>query len=259
MKWLQSEKKYIENNYHIKTYAEMGAALSRSWKSIEQFCFRNKLQTGHKLYTYDEEFFDSPNPKSAYWAGFLAADGCISLPKGLLSLELKGEDSYQVENFKSAVKYTGPAYYGSVKLNNKLYQKTRLALNCAWPLIVQLQKHYNIGPRKSFSLQPPNLSKKELIKSYIVGYIDGDGSISLLDERHPFRLRAVGTYYLLSWIKQKFDVYYPSEGRISRVYQARNIYEYAIQGKRAEKILSDLSKLDVPFLKRKWDKVFERI
>jgi hypothetical protein len=258
--WTKYEKEFVEKTYQEMRHSEIAHTLGRTTQSVALFCSVNKLHKkeirlydGNKKYSYNENYFDVPRAESAYWAGFIAADGCISTSHGCLILALKEEDRYQIENFKSALNYTGPITHKTNISGGKAYPYSDLRIYSAWPLIAQLYKHYGIGPRKTFQLGPPNLFDEQLIKAYIVGYIDGDGSIFFRGDR--ISLSLCGTDALLQWIKTKFDLWYPPTRQQTHVRRSKSIYEYATSGRRAEIILKDLSSLGVPFLKRKWDKV----
>lgn len=254
--WTKDEDQFVKDNYLTMEASDMAKKLGRSSGSVYTRCCNNKLHKGNRLYTYNENFFNEPNIISAYWAGLIAADGYIEInrERRRLSLTLKLEDGYQIERFKGAINYTGPVYYRRYIKNSF----ARLDLNCAESLFIQLDRHYNIGPKKSLTLQPPNLTDELLIKSYIIGYLDGDGSIQTRKKaRYPLLMAFTGTYSLLNWIKYYLEAWYPIENkrRRSQVNADHSIYQYVVAGERAHIILKDLSSLNVPFLKRKWDKV----
>lgn len=120
-----------------------------------------------------------------------------------------------------------------------------------------LAKYYNIIPRKSLILQPPNIKNKELIDAFIVGYIDGDGSIG----RYKFKkckskilqISFIGTLEICEWIQNRFSeiVGY----NISRVYsrgKGKNQYQFMCSGQMAIDIWQHFSSINVPSLERKW-------
>lgn len=75
-------------------------------------------------------------------------------------------------------------------------------------IVNDLKHHFNITPAKSYTLQPPNLIELELIDSYIIGLIDGDGSIGfqhVKNKRDRFYISLVGTPEVLSFVKQRFE------------------------------------------------------
>jgi transposase-like protein len=59
---------------------------------------------GRRTHTLDESVFDTITEESAYWIGFLMADGCIGSKKPVVSLCLADEDRHHVERFRSFLK-----------------------------------------------------------------------------------------------------------------------------------------------------------
>ena len=56
----------------------------------------------------DHIFFESYNPYSCYWAGFILADGYVRTEKrNLLSIKLSIKDLSHLEKFKEAIKFEG--------------------------------------------------------------------------------------------------------------------------------------------------------
>lgn len=54
-------------------------------------------------------------------------------------------------------------------------------------------------PNKSLILQPPKISK-EFYKPFILGYFDGDGSISKTSQYNNYSISIQGTKEMLTWI-----------------------------------------------------------
>lgn len=73
-----------------------------------------------------------------------------------------------------------------------------------------LKTNFNIIPAKSLILDPPNINweDKDLIDAYIIGLIDGDGSIgfstSVRTQPHFF-ISLIGTSQVLSFVKRRFE------------------------------------------------------
>src|SRR3990167_2588137 len=184
----------------------------------------HKTRNRKSIYDYDENFFEIPNILNCYWAGFIAADGCVSKNNNRITIELDGKDKNHLIQFKNDVKFSGEVR--DIKSNPK-------------------------------SLKPPNLKNEELIKAFIIGYIDGDGSIvypSKCKERKTI-ISIRGTEEVLKWIKNYFDKWATpmnSWANLSGVRWDGKTFIYRINRKRAEKVINILIDLDVPKLKRKW-------
>lgn len=118
--------------------------------------------------TYDFGFFDHFTPESAYWAGFLAADGCVRSTRATVSLRLAVADFDHVEKFRRAVHYNG-----EVKTSGSA---AYLHINGPrW--VISLKRNFNITPRKSLTYSLPALPS-DALPHFIRGVIDGDGSIT---------------------------------------------------------------------------------
>lgn len=137
---------------------------------------------------FDETIFDSiDNEEKAYWLGFIYADGYISSHKEgekkkyTFEISLKGSDIEHLEKFHRFSKHKNPnqVKLGKVKYNGKEYTR------CRWFVT---NKHlwntlnsYGCTPNKSLTLQFPDTSifkDQSLIRHFIRGYFDGDGSFS---------------------------------------------------------------------------------
>ena len=68
-----------------------------------------------RKYKFNEEFFDVLNEKSAYWLGFLYADGYVRMKDGKsgeLKLKLKDTDKHHIEKFLFDLKCEKPIKCG---------------------------------------------------------------------------------------------------------------------------------------------------
>lgn len=118
----------------------------------------------------NENFFDDYSEESAYWAGFLAADGNVD-QKHRVRLMLKYDDIGHLEKFKQAIGSTH-----AISSNTTTYN--RCSFEFTSPHICDiLDINFNITPNKTASLVFPRHLPPEVLRHYIRGYFDGDGSI----------------------------------------------------------------------------------
>ena len=123
----------------------------------------------------------------------------------------------------------------------------------------RITKLYDIGSNKTYC--PPNLTSiKECDKifSLIIGFIDGDGCITTLHERKDCNLRVKCHSSWLSQLKYFLEVLYKDftfklpSARINGCGYA----EFAISNSVVLKgIKRKAISLNIPFMKRKWDKI----
>lgn len=121
---------------------------------------------------YDVHFFDEYNENSCYWAGFIAADGYVRSDRAAVTIHLSSAD---YEHLLKLAKLTN--YEGSVKLNkNECY----ITFAGKW-FKNALDKNFDIHPNKTFDVTISDKIPKDMIKHFIRGYFDGDGSVTHVD------------------------------------------------------------------------------
>jgi hypothetical protein len=261
VRYTKSEKELIGGLYTDYTIEELLRLIpGHSAASIVGTARNMGKLKGHRKYEVDHSFFGRPNSLNSYWAGFIAADAYIHKNRRWLSFDLHERDKDHLEKFVSDVGFTGSVrtrIHRDLK-RDKVYNQASLNVTVAKHLIADLETRFNITYNKSEDLLSPMLSD-ELLKCYIVGLIDGDGSIGY-NNRSSNDTRVwglVGTKGILSFIKEKIDLWYPAK-RTFKVFPVGPIlHKIFVGGVRANEILFDLSEPKVPFLMRKWQKVFD--
>lgn len=217
--------------------------------------YRNK-NTHNFIYKRNENFFNKNNLtlKSCYWAGFIAADGCINTGKNsnILSIKISNKDYNLLESFLIDTECDNKI------LKCKGQDQSRLVITSEqW--IKDLKEVFNIGPKKSMIYKHPNLIDEELIKAFIIGYIDGDGSICFIGKDKYLKLSASGTSEFLEWMMFYFNKWVePTKAKKSISYNKNgtyNVCEYVVYGKRALSIINLLKQIPIQKLERKWNKV----
>lgn len=210
-----------------------------------------------RKYKINMKFFDEPSIENSYFAGFIAADGCMTIKKHCISFGLKAEDGYLLENLVNLVGFEGSVSYGTYNG----YDRAALYIWGVKPWFEPLQKIFNITPKKSLTLQPPNLFEEECVKSFIKGYIDGDGGIYIRTSINTPYLSIRGTKEMLNWICEWFNKLAPPSNhfRIAKPYFSDGYGRYSTSGERTLCFLIDLFKLPTPYLKRKWTPIKEYI
>lgn len=110
------------------------------------------------------------------------------------------------------------------------------------------------------TLCPPTNLTKEQNLAFICGLIDGDGTI-ILSKQNRLELSIIGTGEIINWIKNIFDYLVLNKTKLLAKARQRldrdseNHWVYKVTGFRAYSILSELMKLQVPRLDRKWNNV----
>lgn len=254
MKWSENDVVFLTENYGIVKTKDIAKHLGKTSKCVSTKANRLGLTSRltSKSHKVNNSAFSVLNNDTAYWAGFIAADGCISNKNNYYRLQFaqKAQDAEILEALNKFIDSDYP-----VKITNK-YAKLEIGLINDW--IPYLSEYYNLQPngidyKKTYDLLPPTaLPNLELSLSYIIGFLDGDGSIS---NRSILRLGFYGTKPVLSWISQTIhlieDKKYINPAAVSR---ARNSYSISFTHQRAKNIINTLQTIPLEYrLHRKWN------
>ncbi len=265
-RWSLKEIEILKNNIEANSVTKLMEFLpERTYHGIAEMKRKLQLKVGpRKLYQINKTFFKEYSLLSSYWAGFLAADGCIKEKEHQISLRLAATDREHVILFAKTMGHNGDLKTNTEKrkllphLAEKEYSNVNVNI-CGKELVNDLWLNYNIGAKKSLTLEPPiQITNFDVKLPFIIGYIDGDGTISL-SQSNRISLAVIGTEKMILWIKDIIDILVPPIGhfnpQVNIEKQNSKIFRYKVTGNRALKILRILNDISVPKLKRKWDKV----
>lgn len=123
---------------------------------------------------FNKKFFSVDNELSYYWAGFLAADGCIH--KNRLQLAVGRGDAHHLLRFKEDIESKH-----KITITQHL---ARIGIR-SLELCSELGRRFNIFPNKSGYYEPPSLLDENLSRHFWRGLFDGDGWISVNSGKYP--------------------------------------------------------------------------
>jgi hypothetical protein len=175
-----------------------------------------------------------------------------------LTLKVKLTDRTLVERFRRDTGFTGDLYdYRSAvdKRTGKSYPSSIVRVHGCAEWITDPKTNWNIADRKSLTLSAPCHLSLEQAESYLIGLIDGDGSIAVVDKRRYLRLQLSGARGILDWAATFIDDLVPPGRLRSTVRPNGSMYDFIITGERAVAVLGVLDKVPVAKLERKWQKV----
>jgi len=177
---------------HFKSKKEMRDALREHMKSRSNELFlskydKNSLSRYYMIYfldkrrrkhEIDESAFSKFDEETAYCAGLFCSDGCVRKSKfsGSISGKFSSVDIELVNKFHAFLKSSRKLDVSPIK-NSR--QKIMYESYFQSPSIIENLKLWNIKPNKSTKEEVPYpvLDNEKLLKSWIVGMIDGDGCI----------------------------------------------------------------------------------
>jgi len=204
------------------------------------------------IYNKNHDFFTVPNKLNSYWAGFIAADGCVT-GKHTLAIGLSEKDKehlqkiatllaedYQVKTYKYGEgSYNAEGNYVVFSLSSQQWKE-------------DLEKHWGIGKRKTATYRFPEHLEEGLRAAFIAGYIDGDGSINTTKagKKDKLQISICGTEELLEGIRN----FLRSKGveLKNNIYASRGISVLIAASTTAKKVCEALYDADLPLLERKW-------
>lgn len=122
--------------------------------------------------TKNQEAFLEYTQASCYWAGFLAADGCIA-DNNTLKLCLHYDDTAHIQKLKDFLASTN-----AITSNITKYYRSEINIKSD-QICNDLKANFNLTPRKSYTYEfPQALITSPYLRDFIRGYFDGDGCIS---------------------------------------------------------------------------------
>lgn len=207
----------------------------------------NKINS-RRFYCNENSFSEVNSEESAYWLGFMYADGYVT-KNGYVGLSLSIIDKSHLEKFNNFLESNYPI---KDYINNGGHKYSRLLIRSD-KLKSDLVR-YGCLENKTFLLKFPAI-KNELIFHFIRGYFDGDGSLSEHNTNKglTFRFRLCGTSSFLNSVLKYIDF---EKSKLCKRHKDRNNdnYDIDIGGNRnVLKIMNFIYDNATIFLERKYN------
>lgn len=216
------------------------------------------IKKNNQLYTYVDNYFSEiDTEEKAYWLGFLYADGNVrNFGTYRLELALGEQDREHLIKFKNAICPNGLLQQRTNELDGKSFTSYRMLVSNK--KIVEDLVDLGCVPNKSLILEFPDSKQvpNSLIRHFIRGYFDGDGSISLRKSRGYGYFNICGTELFLGTIQNIFYKSMPNYTKV-KIQKDKRSMVYSLQkgGKYdAERFYNYLYKDAKVYLERKYDK-----
>ena len=267
-KHLVCSKDQIEEAYKdLNSLSLVAKKFGATKEGIRQAMMRYGLTINElKIHTVNDYFFSEDNEQSFYWAGFIAADGCVGERSNqiiFLSLALAKKDKDHIKLFKEHINTTAPIgdYLVKNSKRNIFYNDTwKSEIKITSKQICQDLTRFNIVPRKSLTYTFPKWMMTHSLKNHFIrGYNDGDGSffIPKLAEGRKYKqiyFSMRGTSNFLKEIRSSFEQECQIEERKKeiRISSGHGCLEYGGNGV-VKKITDYLYKDATIYLPRKYE------
>lgn len=175
----------IVDTYHrthkvVATAAELGITHHRVTAALNK---AGVPRYGTRRYLFDQTFFDTIDTEAkAYFLGFLWADGNND-GIGAVSLKLSANDRGVLEQLRQAIGSQRPLYdVHNVRCTDKhgIVHVCNNAVMLGLSSVEFSRKLADIGltPRKTATLRMPTVVPSHLMRHFVRGLFDGDGSVT---------------------------------------------------------------------------------
>lgn len=170
---------YRAGSYPIAICRETGVSLTHIYRTLHKAgVVLRPGSESHRRHQMDFTFFERIDSHAkAQVLGFIAADGCISPRNNVIKVAIAHEDHAYLEWMKGVIGYTGDVRVYPARRPN---EQPLSWLNLCSPKMVTDITALGCGPRKSLTLDFPTSAQvpDEFLASYMLGYFEGDGSLS---------------------------------------------------------------------------------
>lgn len=197
MEKLYKNKQWLTNQFEQgKSRLEIATLINVSDDTIEYWRKKfniPKPNTRIGRYKIDENYFHNiDTEEKAYWLGFIMADGCVGKINAnnepyRFYLGLKSDDRDHLKKFKNCIQYEGPIK-DKIIHDKRGFDSSISSLTINSIIFCRNLSYNNIHPNKTgFETIPDNVPKN-LVKHFIRGYFDGDGSICKISKSQKYRI-----------------------------------------------------------------------
>ena len=206
------------------------------------------INISRNTYELNHDAFLKPTKESSYWAGVISADGTIKehqtynylIELGCLDIEL-------TQGLKDFLNTDKPIYEYVQPINDKI----RYDLTVSSPYIIDDLKLWNVEPLKSKNNHVPDCirNNEELLCYWLVGLIDGDGSIYLTQDGQNVGIDILASRQIIDFVRDWLKI--PCSE--SQEKDINNLFNLNFSGKGSVALYNKIYK--GIGLKRKWDRV----
>ena len=182
-KYDKAKFEYINSEMSLteiaKKYNVSRQALSRNFK-------KDNIEIRTQYVEYNE--FDTITEESAYWLGFISADGCLR--GNTLSIGLQESDYNHLVKFKEFIKTENKIRLKKHFINNKIVLSYEISVSDKH--LAETLNKLGINELKTFENKFPKFLNKEMKRHFCRGLFDGDGCLRK-NPKKPLNSGIIGT------------------------------------------------------------------
>lgn len=256
--WSEKDVEFLKNNYNTMTNEEIAKALNRSTKAVEVKLTRIGLKRENVIYYDKNKFSNIETEEDAYWLGFLYTDGYIhkSDRNVYFGIELQISDKHHLDKFNDYMKGNSTIYTRGRYTEVGNYHEMCSVMYSGKTLVNNIEKLGCIE-RKSSVIKFPDFLSENLMRHFIRGLIDGDGSFGRYGKYNYLKIKF--TSASKDFI-DGFSDFLSVKGFKFSIWKDKNTYNIGISGNRNKNAISFLDyiyKDSIVYLDRKYEKYLE--
>jgi translation initiation factor 2 beta subunit (eIF-2beta)/eIF-5 len=193
---------------------------------------------GRRVHAVNESIFDNITEDSAYWIGFLMADGYIEVGKHgspRIAITLAKEDLQHLDKFATYLQSTYNILEKKVHVNGKVI--IQYTLRFSSKKIADVLATYGVVPKKSHIAKVIDLKNN---RHFWRGVLDGDGWLGNRNGHDGDKIVLVGSHDLLYQFKEFMEKNIPEAViKIKPVGKYWRLYVYGNTARMLAKLLYD--------------------
>ena len=267
--WTNEELEFLKNNIDNYTNRELARILNKTKNAVQIKASRLGLKREEK-YHYDKSFFEIiDNEYKAYWLGFIYADGYVSMTKDhrgcMMGIELQEFDYGHLEQFNIDIggnvriehRHRGSRYINNYYVGESDVCSIRLFSKKIFDDLISHGCCQNKSLIKGAPIGIPN----ELMRHFIRGYFDGNGSISYsynkkVDKSYLKIAITTGSLAFANWLSKTL-----SDVDINNIVMQDHEHSYKVQISSSNKVdfLKYIYNNSKTYLQRKYNKYLNAV
>lgn len=255
--WSQAEDVFLAGRYGTGDIEGIAQALGRTSEAIKLRAHKMKMRRDYSVFRKGTRCDRLTNNtlESAYWAGFILADGHISNSRLVVVVAERDE----LHLTKLATLLNCNISRGKTKYNGGHVNHSRIAVRDV-DNIPKFVEWMEVNPRKTYN--PPNIRvftklSEDVLVGLLLGFIDGDGCIIRLKNRPDINIviKCHKSWFdILEFFRRKLvDLSGQASAMKVRLVQDAKYAELRISNQKIiHYLIEQQNILQIPRLERKW-------
>lgn len=238
IKLSQQQIQYILSEYQKRGTNSIAAEFGCTQKVIKRILNENSIELRFptKIKTLNDDYFETiDTEEKAYFLGFMFADGCVTdgtKRQKRIIISIQSRDIEILTKFKKAINYSGDIKVRT-RPNKPKHHKEMANLDFCSEKMANDLIDKGCVPRKSLILKAPSFKQvpEHLVKHFIRGVFDGDGSIhsSIVRPNYEsFIFEIVGTKSICDYAN--FHIAKALNTPLKSLIKRKNIFMYPVGG-----------------------------